>query len=473
MSEAGTDLELDVVCVGGGYAGLVAANRALQRGARTLVLERSEEMLYPCNSRFAGGVMHIAYENPKAPPEVLAQAIEKLSGGYAEPQLVDAIVHNAERTIEWLRKEGALFAKGGSGWRQWILAPLRPPVTQMEWKGRGADATLRRLEANLIKRGGQIRRGAQAVRLLMQDGICRGVVAMQNGSEVAIRATNIVLADGGFQGNAELVAQHLTPSPRSILQRGAGTGYGNALEMASDAGAAHTELEAFYGHIMSRDAMHNPQVWPYPQLDELATAGVLVDTAGRRIADEGLGGVFLSNAIARQADPLGTSIIFDDAVWHTAGRFATIPPNPLLAKAGGTLHVGDSLEALASKAGLDAASLVATVREYNDAVQNNACDRLSPVRSTHRRPPRSIATAPFYAVPACAGLTYTMGGIGINGRAQVVDRAGASIPGLYAAGACTGGLEGGPAVGYGGGLMKAAILGILAAEHLALDSTRP
>jgi fumarate reductase flavoprotein subunit len=350
---------------------------------------------------------------------------------------------------------------------------LRPPVTQMEWKGRGADATLRRLEANLIKRGGQIRRGAQAVRLLMQDGICKGVVAMQNGSEVAIRATNIVLADGGFQGNAELLAQHLTPSPRSILQRGAGTGYGNALEMASDAGAAHTELEAFYGHIMSRDAMHNPQVWPYPQLDELATAGVLVDTAGRRIADEGLGGVFLSNAIARQADPLGTSIIFDDAVWRTAGRSATIPPNPLLTEAGGTLHVGDSLEALASKAGLDAASLVATVREYNDAVQNNACDRLSPVRSTHRRPPRSIATAPFYAVPACAGLTYTMGGIRINERAQVVDRAGASIPGLYAAGACTGGLEGGPAVGYVGGLMKAAVLGILAAEHLALDSTRP
>jgi fumarate reductase flavoprotein subunit len=243
--------------------------------------------------------------------------------------------------------------------------------------------------------------------------------------------------------------------------------------MASDAGAAHTELEAFYGHIMSRDAMHNPQVWPYPQLDELATAGVLVDTAGRRIADEGLGGVFLSNAIARQADPLGTSIIFDDAVWRTAGRSATIPPNPLLTKAGGTMHVGDSLEALASKAGLDAASLVDTVREYNDAVQNNACDRLSPVRSTHRRPPRSIATAPFYAVPACAGLTYTMGGIRINGRAQVVDSAGASIPGLYAAGACTGGLEGGPAVGYVGGLMKAAVLGILAAEHLALDSMRP
>lgn len=167
--------------MGGGYAGLAAANRALQRGARALVLERGTKALYPCNSRFAGGVMHIAYESPKASPDVLAQAIDKLSRGFADPALVDAMVCNAERTIDWLRKEGALFAKGGSGWREWILAPLRPPVTQMEWKGRGADATLRRLESNVAARGGEVRRGAQVVRLLMKKGVCTGVVALQCG----------------------------------------------------------------------------------------------------------------------------------------------------------------------------------------------------------------------------------------------------------------------------------------------------
>lgn len=59
-----------------------------------------------------------------------------------------------------------------------------------------------------------------------------------------------------------------------------------------------------------------------------------------------------------------------------------------------------------------------------------------------------------------------MGGIRINEHAQVLDDRGAVLPHLYAAGACTGGLEGGPAVGYVGGLMKATIFGLLAAEQV-------
>jgi fumarate reductase flavoprotein subunit len=38
---------------------------------------------------------------------------------------------------------------------------------------------------------------------------------------------------------------------------------------------------------------------------------------------------------------------------------------------------------------------------------------------------------------------------------------------LFAAGATTGGLEGGPAAGYVGGLMKAVVFGLLAAECAA------
>jgi len=38
------------------------------------------------------------------------------------------------------------------------------------------------------------------------------------------------------------------------------------------------------------------------------------------------------------------------------------------------------------------------------------------------------------------------------------------IPGLYAAGGTTGGLEGGGTLGYVGGLIKAATMGLIAAE---------
>jgi fumarate reductase flavoprotein subunit len=66
---------------------------------------------------------------------------------------------------------------------------------------------------------------------------------------------------------------------------------------------------------------------------------------------------------------------------------------------------------------------------------------------------------PFFAVPLCAGITYTMGGIAIDGQCRVEHIAGGVIEGLYAAGSTTGGHEGGPVAGYTGGLGKATTFG--------------
>ena len=81
--------------------------------------------------------------------------------------------------------------------------------------------------------------------------------------------------------------------------------------------------------------------------------------------------------------------------------------------------------------------------------------------------PEPIRTAPYYAAPVCAGITYTMGGIAIDGDARVLRADDSPIEGLYAAGTTTGGLEGGSASGYVGGLSQSVITGLLAAEHVA------
>jgi len=70
-------------------------------------------------------------------------------------------------------------------------------------------------------------------------------------------------------------------------------------------------------------------------------------------------------------------------------------------------------------------------------------------------------------VPLCAGITGTMGGLVIDAHAQAQKPDGGPFPGLYAVGTPVAGLEGGPRAGYVGGLSKAFILGLLAAEHAA------
>ena len=61
----------------------------------------------------------------------------------------------------------------------------------------------------------------------------------------------------------------------------------------------------------------------------------------------------------------------------------------------------------------------------------------------------------------------TMDGIAIDGHGRVKQRDGMPIDGLYAAGGTTGGLEGGGALGYVGGLIKACVFGLRVAEDAA------
>ena len=51
--------------------------------------------------------------------------------------------------------------------------------------------------------------------------------------------------------------------------------------MAQEAGAALTRLDRFYGHLLSRDAMNDEGLWPYPQIDAVAASVFLQDYLDR------------------------------------------------------------------------------------------------------------------------------------------------------------------------------------------------
>lgn len=457
----------DVVIVGGGLAGLVAAARATEFGLSVAVLEKGEGERYPCNARMSGGVFHVAFNDIKSSPAMLRAAIDTATAGSAEPGPAQAVADKAGALVDWLGKQGARFIRTKVAWQNYILAPPRPLRAGIDWIGRGPDVLLRQLVGNIEKRGGKVHLGTRAASLIMQDGRCVGVATEKAGRMLTFSARAVVLADGGFQSNMETLRQHITPAPAKLKQRGGVTGTGDGLRMARDAGAAITALDRFYGHLLCRDAMYSDAVWPYPELDGIATASILVNDQGDRFLDEGRGGVWIANTIAKQADPLCATIIFDSKIWEGPGRSARIPANPTLETAGGTIHRAPSLAALAEKAGVPAAALETTVVNYNAAVRDNSFATLVPARSPEKFAPWLIEAAPFFAIPVCAGITYTMGGIRIDADARVLRDDGSAIDGLYAAGTTTGGLEGGEPAAYLGGLTKSGVHGLCAAEHIA------
>lgn len=463
----------DLVVVGGGIGGLSAAARAAQLGLRAVVLERGTDVQYPCNSRYSGGILHIAQHNVQEPAEALVKVIGEATLGECDEGLARALAQDARRAVEWLRAAGAKYIRVGNiVWQQHVLAPPRPITPGLDWKGRGPDVTLRALEAKLSERGGKVLRGTAAQALMEAGGRCVGVEAEVEGKPLRFAAQAVVIADGGYPADPELVRSHISPAPEKLMQRGAGTAKGDGLRMARALGAAVTRLDAFYGHMLSRDAFRNDKVWPYPQLDELGTAGIVVDGRGERFTDEGMGGVYVANRIARLEDPLSTWAVFDHAIWNGPGKGARIPANPNLVKAGGTVLEAPTLAALAERMRIPAERFELTVGAYNQALAAGKLDHLSPPRSATRIAAMPIAQGPFYAVPLCAGITYTMGGIAIDPDAKVLRSGGGAIEGLYAVGAATGGLEGGSGAGYVGGLVKAVTFGIRAAERIAQSSGR-
>ena len=455
----------DVAIIGGGFAGLTAANHAALGGARPIVLEAGEDDLYMCNSRVATGALHVAFHGPEEPADDLYTAIIDGADGAARPDLARTVADNAQATIDWMRAEGSDFLQHPRrSWGMPMMAPGRAMRAGLDWEESGPNLFLQALGEKLAARGGELRRGARVGSLIVEDGAVTGVI-LANGERISARA--VVIADGGFQADRELIREHITADPQKVRQRNTETGRGEGLRMAAAVGAALVGLETFYGHVLSRDALSNEKLWPYPQLDVLCAKGMVVTDEGRRFCDEGLGGIYVTNAIAGLADPLSATAVFDSSVWEDAKESDIVPPNPSLAENGGTVLQADTLTELAAKAGLDAAGLAATVDTFNGLVRAGNAAALSPPRTTETFPAHLCGKAPFYAIPLCAGITVTSGGVAVDGRARVLNTAGEAIPGLYAAGSAVGGLEGGPRAAYVGGLIKAFGIGRVAGREIA------
>lgn len=463
----------DLIIVGGGLAGLTAGVRAAQLGLRPLVLEQGDGEDYPCNSRQSGGILHIGFHDPCRPTQELVDIIARLTGGEAKPELARALAQTGARLIAWLQDQGGKFMRFNpqEGYR-WCMSPPRALRAGVDWKKRGPDVMLRQLASTLVEMGGKLQLRARVEGLLIENGHCVGAHGMCEDQPYEWRARYCILADGGFQANRLLVEKYITPRFDALFQRGASTGRGDGLLMAQAAGAALTDCNRFYGHLLCSDAKNSDQVWPYPEVDAIATAGIVVDGSGRRCVDEGRTGVSLANELASQPCIERLFAVFDASIWNGPGTTARIPANPLLERAGGTILRADSVAELAQKLNVPAAALAQTLDDYNHAVEAGSLQNLDIPRSDKAQP-YAIRTLPLMAIPICLGITYTMGGIEINEHAEVLDKGRQPIPGLFAAGATTGGLEGGKGSTYIGGLIKAGCFGLLAAERIACLEGKP
>jgi NADPH-dependent glutamate synthase beta subunit-like oxidoreductase len=101
------------------------------------------------------------------------------------------------------------------------------------------------------------------------------------------------------------------------------------------------------------------------------------------------------------------------------------------------VKITDSWDEMAEWIGADPTRLKATIDEYN-----SFCDNCHDIFGKDRSFLLPLRTVPYYAIKCNVDFLETIGGIKINEHMEVIDTQGNPIPGLYAAGADTGGWEG-------------------------------
>ena len=134
--------------------------------------------------------------------------------------------------------------------------------------------------------------------------------------------------------------------------------------------------------------------------------------------------------------------------------------------ASGKSYKADTLEELASKIEVPAEALIASVKTYNQAVE----DKNDVLGKSPRELRFKIQTPPFWACYAGMSVHYTMGGLTINEKAQCLNTENQPIAGLWAAGEVTGGVHGANRLGANG-LADAVSFGRIAGREAAGQNT--
>jgi fumarate reductase flavoprotein subunit len=462
------DILCDVLVVGAGMAGFTAAVRASEQGAKVVLIDKSINELGDGNVLMASGSLRAGGKSPRSNPSELYEFV--MAEGIAYSDLVKAWAGTCGRAIDWLAGCRVGLDEKEPG-RIWLDQESEISLAPVYKKDVGSRA-LAKLKQRFEQIGGHYLNGVEAISLIREQERIVGVAGKKRGDMVELRGRATILSTGGFSANKEMVRQHIGPRVDQCKLRGSKSCTGDGLRMALEVGAKAVNLKYFYGHLLSRRALTDDRFWPYPRLDSFVDEGMLIDSSGNRFVDEGRGDVAVANELARTSDVTGAVLIFDSATWDAAKddpfskSVKTPAPNPWLMDNEGDILHHETIEGLAQKLGIGAANLIKTVEQYNRAVQANSSSSLAVPRTGKPKPLRP----PYYGLKVVPGITFTMGGVLVNGRCEALNRDEKPIRGLYAAGDTIGGLMGGYHGGYTGGLMQALVTGILAGENAARQS---
>ncbi len=453
--------DFDVVVVGGGMAGMGAAEAAARFGASVAVVERSEKGRFCGMDMCAIGSKVLLEAGSDIDPLEAARLMYSASQQTANYNLIHTWATQTAGVIDYITDLCAAngvkvetTAGGGTAKAGWDAMPDKYVVLQDAVRYNSDKWGLIRSDGNephqnlgdvLIQsaadNGCEYFFNTHAEQLVgsAADGVT-GVIAQDaDGNYIQFNANKgVVLATGDISGNQEMVdvwAPIINRADESAyVPKGANTG--DAILMTKWIGGGISKSPAAPMVHQFTIRTRGYKMTPFNM------ALLAVNSEGKRFMNEMPFEPYITDARMNSKGNVAWSVFDADYPTYVEQQFGdgaaamleAIPAELEERIEWGDVFMADTLEELAEKIGVPAENLVATVEEY-DAMCATGEDKQFGVVASMLAP---VQTAPFYAVPVYASNLSVCYGVHVNDDSQVCTDDDQTIAGLFAAGNCQG-----------------------------------
>lgn len=415
----------DVLIVGAGGAGMTAALEAKAAGMSPVILEKMQ--VAGGNTSKASSGMN-ASETKFQKEQNISDSNdlfyeETLKGGHManDKDMLRYFVDHSADAIEWLDTNGIRLNNIT------ITGGMSEKRTHRPEDG---SAVGKYLVSGLLKKvqeqGIPVFVNADVQEITSKDGRANGVKVdfSQANENKTIAAKSVVITAGGFGANMDLIKQ-VRPDLEGYVTTNQEGSTGDGITMVEHMGGTTVDMDQI-------------QVHPTVQQENSYLIGeavrgegaILVTSKGKRFVNEMAARDTVTAAIDKLPEK-SAYLIFDSGVKSRAKAIDYYEKMGFVKKA-------DTIKGVAEIIGVPTDQLQKTLESWNSAVKNKKDDAFN--RKTGME--HDLSAAPYYAIKIGPGIHYTMGGVKINTNTEVLDKEGAPIPGLFAAGEVTGGLHG-------------------------------
>lgn len=440
----------DLIVLGAGAGGLAAANRAVDLGARVLVLEKADAI--GGSAAMSAGILWTA------PDEDVLWRVQP----DADPELGPAVVAGYDQAVQDVRDAGVEVSEPWHDHLEWGTArKIDIPALFSQWSQK------------IEKTGGQLLTSISDAEFITEGKSVIGVSYEHQGQRHTAHAGSTVLATGGFQGDSELKAKFIGSGAEDIAVRSNPNSTGDGFRLGQEAGAAASRhLSGFYGHTLPSPLDVTPQ--QFLRLTHYFSAyGVLVNRQGRRFTDESLGDEVSNQFLVKQSGHRGV-LIWNEQTQQEKALAVPYPSGMALNRHAEATEAGartaktetlDELLDIIGTWGVDRTGAARTVRNYRKASAGDAVALDAPLPAK----PSPLENGPYYAVELQPCITIPFGGLRTDVDGRVLDRNAQPVPGLFAVGADAGGAQD---LRYVGGIVFGFVFGRRAAEAAMASSDK-